>query len=99
MTNFIVLHVRNRSKFSIPTRWLRRSALYKLEMATAPRTRPCAVVGAPRRAAWQLKSVLRHSFSAAPRTVIFYILFTIIADKLFLNVQQWLVVNYDATII
>ena len=43
----------------------------RLEMATAQRTRPCAVVGAPRRAAWQLKSALRHSISAAPRTKIF----------------------------
>ena len=42
-------------------------------MATAQRTRPRAVVGAPRRAAWQLKSALRHSVSAAPRTIIFYI--------------------------
>ena len=58
-------------------------------MATAPRTR--AVVGGPRRAAWQLKSVLRHSFRAAPRTIIFYIFFTIISGKLFLYVQQWLV--------
>ena len=43
----------------------------RLEMATAQRTRPRAVVGAPRRAAWQLKSALRHSVSAAPRTIIF----------------------------
>ena len=64
---------------------------YGLEMAIAPRTRPRTVVGAPRRAACQLKSVLRHSVSAAPRTIIFYIFFTIIAGKLFLNVQQWLV--------
>ena len=42
-----------------------------LEMATSQRTRPRAVVGAPRRAAWQLKSALRHSISAAPRTIIF----------------------------
>ena len=40
-------------------------------MATAQRTRPRAVVGAPRRAAWQLKSALRHSISAAPRTKFF----------------------------
>ena len=59
-------------------------------MATAPRMRPRAVVGAPRRAAWQLKSVLRHSVSAAPRTTIFFIFFRISAGKLFLNVQQWL---------
>ena len=44
-------------------------------MATAKRTRPRAVVGAPHRAAWQLKSVLRHSISAAPCTIIFYIFF------------------------
>ena len=44
---------------------------HQLEMATAQRTRPRAVVGAPRRAAWQLKSALRHSVSAAPRTIIF----------------------------
>ena len=42
-----------------------------LEMATAQRTRPRAVVGAPRRVAWQLKSALRHSVSAARRTIIF----------------------------
>ena len=40
-------------------------------MTTAQRTRSRAVVGAPRRAAWQLKSALRHSISAAPRTKIF----------------------------
>ena len=45
----------------------------KIEMATAQRTRPRAVVGAPRRVAWQLKSALRHSVSAAPRTIFFYI--------------------------
>ena len=39
-------------------------------MATAQRTRPRAVVAAPRRAAWQLKTALRHSISAAPRTKI-----------------------------
>ena len=48
---------------------------YRLEMATAQRTRPRAVVGAPRRAAWQLKSALRHSISAAPRTKILYAFF------------------------
>ena len=58
-------------------------------MATAQRMQPRTVVGAPRHAAWQLKSVLCHS--AAPRTIIFYIFFTIIAGKLFLNVQQCLV--------
>ena len=58
-----------------------------VEMATAQRTRPRAVVGAPRRAAWQPKSVLRHSVSVAPRTVIFYIFFTIIASELFCYVH------------
>ena len=56
---------------------------YTVEMATTQRTRPRTVVGAPLRAAWQLKSVLRHSVSAAPRTIIFLIFFTIIAGKLF----------------
>ena len=60
-------------------------------MATAQRTRPRAVVGIPRRSAWQPKSALRHSVSAAPRTIIFYIFYTIIAGELFLYVQQWLV--------
>ena len=46
-----------------------------LEMATAQRTRPRAVVGAPRRAARQLKSVLRDSVSAAPRNIIVYVFF------------------------
>ena len=58
-------------------------------MATAQRTRPRAVVGAPRRAAWQLKSVLRHSDSAAYYNFLHF--FSIIAGKLFLYVQQWLV--------
>ena len=40
-------------------------------MATAQRTRPRAVVNASRRAAWQLKSALRHSISAAPRKKLF----------------------------
>ena len=53
-----------------------------LEMATAQRTRPRTVVGGPRRAAWQPKSALRHSVSAAPRTIIFYIF------------SQLLLVNY-----
>ena len=48
-------------------------AASKLEMATGQRTRPRAVVDAPRRAAWRLKSVLRHS--AEPRTIVFYICF------------------------
>ena len=58
-------------------------------MATAQRTRPRAVVGAPRRAAWQSKSVLRHSVSVAPRTMIFNIFFTIIASELFCYAQEW----------
>ena len=44
-----------------------------LEMATAQRTRLRAVVCALRCAAWQPKSALRNSVSAAPRTIIFYI--------------------------
>ena len=60
-------------------------------MATAQRMRSRAVVGATRRAAWQLKRALRHSVSAPPHTIIFYIFFTIIAGELFLYVQQWLV--------
>ena len=57
------------------------------EMATAQRTRPRAVVvGAPRRAASQLKSALRHSVSGAPRTIIFLHFFRIIAgDFFFMN--------------
>ena len=47
-------------------------------MATAQRTRPRAVVGAPRHAAWQLKSALRHSVSAAPRAIIFLQLLLVI---------------------
>ena len=60
-------------------------------MATAQCARPRAVVGAPRRAAWQPKSALRHSVGAAPRTIIFYIFCTIVAGELFLYVQKWLV--------
>ena len=45
-----------------------------------------SLVGAPRRVAWQLKSVLRHSVSAAPRTIIFLHFFSIIAgDFFFMN--------------
>ena len=55
-------------------------------MATAQRTWPRAVVGAPRRAVWQLKSALRHSVSGAPRTIIFLHFFTIMSgDFLFMN--------------
>ena len=60
-------------------------------MAAAQRTRPRTVVGALRRAAWQLKLALLNSVSAAPGTIIFSIFFTIIAGELFLYVQQWLV--------
>ena len=63
-------------------------------METAQRTRPRAVVGAPRRAAWQLKSVLRHSVSAVPRAIILYI----IVCELFLCVQQWLVMISDGVL-
>ena len=52
-------------------------------MATAQRMRPRAVVGGPRRAAWQLKSALRQSISAAPRTIIFFTI--IVGDFLFMN--------------
>ena len=34
--------------------------------------------------------LLRHIVSAAPRTIIFYIFFTITAGKSFFYVQQWL---------
>ena len=55
-------------------------------MATAQRTRPRAVGGVPRRAAWHLKSALHHSISAAPRTIIFlHFFFTIIAGDFFFN--------------
>ena len=60
-------------------------------MAAAQRTRPRDVVGGPLRAAWQPKSVLRHSVSAEPRTIIFCNFFTIVASELFCYVQQWLV--------
>ena len=50
-------------------------------MATAQRTRPRAVVSVPRRAAWQLKSALRHSVSAAPRAINFLLFFAIIAGE------------------
>ena len=64
-------------------------------MATAQRTWPRAVVGVPPRAAWQLKSALRHSVSAAPRTIIFYIFFAIIAGGfLFMNNNDWSGCNY-----
>ena len=57
-----------------------------LEMATAQRTRPRAVVGAPHRAAWKLKSAVRNSVSAASCAIIVYIFFAIIAgDCLFMN--------------
>ena len=50
-------------------------------MATAPRTRPRAVVDGPRRAAWQLN--LYYVTASAQRTIIFYTFFTITAGKLF----------------
>ena len=51
------------------------SVLYcRLEMATAQRTRLRAVVGVPRRAAWQLKSALRHSVSAACNKFLHFLL-------------------------
>ena len=57
-----------------------------LEMATAQRTRSRAVVGAPHRAAWQLKFALHHSISAAPRPKIFLHFFTtIVGEFLFMN--------------
>ena len=59
-----------------------------VEMATAQRTRPRAVFGAPRRAAWQVKSALRYSVSAAPRTLIFFTFFLqiiIAGDFFFMN--------------
>ena len=47
---------------------------------------PRNVIGAPRRAAWQLKFALRNSISAAPRTKFLHIFFTIIlGDFLFMN--------------
>ena len=56
-----------------------------VEMATAQRTRPRAVVGAPRRAAWQPKSILRHSISVAPRTIIFYIFLQLLQVNYFMS--------------
>ena len=54
-------------------------------MATAQRTRPRAVVGAPRRSAWQLKSASHNSVSAALRTIIFYIfLQVLLVNNLFM---------------
>ena len=56
-----------------------------VEMATAQRTRPRAVVGAPRRAAWQLKSAFtsQHQRSAAYKNYIFFT--NIVGDFLFMN--------------
>ena len=51
---------------------------HTVEMATAQRTQPRAVVGAPRRTAWPLKSALRHSVSVAPRTINFLQLLLVI---------------------
>ena len=69
------------------------SGLQLVEMATAQRTRPRAVVSAPHRAAWQLKSALRHSVSAAPRTIIFLQLLLVIFSLL------TTMVSLDVTII
>ena len=69
---------------------------YTVEMATAQRTRPRAVVGAPRRAAWQPKSVSRHSISVAPRTIIFYIFLQLLQVNYFAmsnNGRSWC--NYN----
>ena len=55
-----------------------------VEMVTAQHTQPRAVVGALRRAAWQLKSALRHSVSAAPRTIFFYIFLQLLLVIFFL---------------
>ena len=65
----------------------------QIEMETEQRTRPRTVVGAPRHAARQLKSALRDSVSAAPRTIIFYVFFTIVTGELVLYVQQWFVMR------
>ena len=62
-----------------------------VEMAAAQRTRSRAVVGAPPRAVWQLKSALRHSVSAAPRTIIFLHFFYNYDWRFSLCEQQWLV--------
>ena len=65
-------------------------------MATAQRTRPRAAVGAPRRAAWQLKSL--YVTASAQRRVLYYLhLCTVIAGELFIHffmyiVQQRLVI-------
>ena len=57
-----------------------------VEMATAQRSRLRAVVGAPRRAAWQLKSVLRQASAQRRVQKFFYIFFTnIVGDFLFMN--------------
>ena len=64
-------------------------------MATAQRTRPRAVVGAPRRAVWQLKSASGYSVSAAPRTTFF----SVNAGELFLYVHCTTKVSDDVTII
>ena len=65
-------------------------------MATAQRTRPRAVVGAPRRAAWQPKSILRHSVSVAPRTIIFTFFLQLLQVNFLLCPTM---VGHDATII
>ena len=57
-----------------------------VEIATAQHTRPRAVVGAPHRAAWQLKSALRHSVQRSVAYYIFLHFFTVIeGDFRFMN--------------
>ena len=65
-------------------------------MATAKRMLPRAVVGAQRGAAWQLKSVLRHSVSPAPRTIILHIFLQLLLMNYVLCPTM---VSHDATII
>ena len=60
-------------------------AVCLLEMATAQSTRPRAVVGALRRAAWQLKSALRHSISAAYNNFFTFFFLIIAGDFLLMN--------------
>ena len=65
---------------------------WMVDMATAQRTRPRAVVGAPRRAAWQLKSASRNS--VAPRRVqysLHFFFLQLMLAKFSLYIQQQLV--------
>ena len=69
-------------------------------MATTQRTRPRAVVGAPRRAAWQPKFAMRHSVSAAPRTIIFYIFSQLLLITVIISLCATMVTgSHDITII